>query len=268
MPLRSNIKKSLAISAIGVVFVIGMGGNINPLEWKTQVDRFFSPQQLILPGATADLYDEMEENVKDDPAQVFSVIEWKVQYATDLFNYRALNHLATAEEVLRRGRDDCDGQAVVLCSVLRYAGYDAVAVIGPYHSWVEVKGNPHTMINYKEGTWFVRFNEMSVQWNYWVFFLVLAGEFLLFFVGLIVVFHIAETGLPHYVSESMEYLKYMGILASALVLTVFVMSRYWVPGLMVCSLALLIGLEIIAQVRTLVGSRRELQNLLSVARKL
>jgi hypothetical protein len=267
MPLKSYIKKSLLISAISVIFVIGLGGNINPLAWKTQVDRFLSPQQLILPEATADLYREVEENVKDDPVQVFSVIQWKVQYATDLFNYRALNHLATAEEVLLRGRDDCDGQAVVLCSVLRYAGYDAYAMIGPYHSWVEVEGSPPTRVNYKEGTWFVKFNEQSAQWNYWVLFLFSASEFSLFFVVLVAAFYIVEKGLPSYVDESLEYLKYLALIMAAVVLTALVMSRYWIPGLMVSSVILLISLEIIAQVRTLVTSRREPQNLLSATRK-
>jgi hypothetical protein len=267
MPLKSYVKKSLLISTISVIFVIGLGGNMNPLTWGTQVDRFLSPQQLILPEATADLYREMEENVKDDPAQVFSVIEWKVQYATDLFNYGALNHLATAEEVLRRGKDDCDGQAVVLCSVLRYAGYDAFAVIGPYHSWVEVEGNPPTLVNYKEGTWFVKFNEQSAQWNYWVFFLFSASEFLLFFIVLVAALYVVEKGLPNYMDESVGYLKYVALILTAAVLTTLVMSRYWVPGLMVSSIILLIGLEIIAQVRTLVTSKREPQNLLSATRK-
>lgn len=240
---------------------------MNPLAWKTQANRFFFPQQLILPETTADLFHEMEENVKDDPAQMFSVIEWKVQYATDLFNYGALNHLANAEEVLLRGRDDCDGQAVVLCSVLRYAGYDAVAVIGPYHSWVEVRDTPPTFINYREGTWFVKFNEQFVQWNYQVLFLFFMGEFLLFFVGLMVAFYVVQKGLPRYVDESVGYLKYTALIIAAFVLTALVMSRYWVPGLMAFSAILLIGLEIIAQVRTLINSRRESQNLLFPTRK-
>ena len=62
----------------------------------------------IQPGKAAVLYEEMENNVKDDPVQIFSVIEWRIQYKNDIVTYGALNHLATTEEVLERGEDDCD----------------------------------------------------------------------------------------------------------------------------------------------------------------
>ena len=159
----SVIKKAVIISAVIVIFAIIVGGSLNPLTWKSQCERFISPQQLIQPEKTAAFYEEMEDSVKDSPIQMFSFIERKIRYAGDVFNYKALNHLATAEEVLLSGRDDCDGQAVLLCSVLQYAGYTSYAVIGPNHAWVEVEGEEPLLINYKGGDWTVKFNESFVE---------------------------------------------------------------------------------------------------------
>lgn len=250
MPKTLAVKKSVILSGVLVLFVFGCGGAVNPLLWKTYIERFSSPEQLIQPEKAAALYEEMEDNVKDDPVQVFSVIEWKIKYKSDVVTYGALNHLATTEEALVRGEDDCDGQAVVLCSVLRHAGYDAYAVIGPYHSWVEVRTGPEVvLVNVEEGSWFVKFNESVTEWNYATFFVTVAGEFLLLIFVFFVVFYGYEQGLPTYVQESLGFIKYVVVIMVIVLATVFVMSRWWVPGLMTLSVTLLVVTEVIARLR-------------------
>lgn len=248
--VKKAVKKSVILAGILILFVFGCGGAVNPVLWKTYVERFSSPQQLIQPEKVQVLYEEMEDNVKDDPVQIFSVIEWKIQYRADVVTRGALNHLATTEEALVMGEDDCDGQAVVLCSVLRYAGYDAYAVIGPYHSWVEVRTGPEVvLVNFREGSWFVKFNESHAEWNYLTFFVIVAGEFLLLIMVFFVVFYGYERGLPTYVQESLGFIKYVVVIMVVVLATAVVMSRWWVPGLMTLSVVLLVVTEIIARLR-------------------
>ena len=153
---------------------------------------------------------------------------------------------------MARGEDDCDGQAVVLCSALRYAGYDAYAVIGLYHSWVEVRTGPEViLVNFEEGNWFVKFNESVTEWNLETFFVTVAGEFLLLVLVFFVIFYGYEKGLPTYVQESLGFIKYVVVIMVVVLATVFVMSKWWVPGLMTLSVALLAVTEVIARLRRL-----------------
>ena len=247
----STIGKSMVISAVIVLFVFGCGGNLNPLAWKEQIERFASPQQLIQPEKVAAFYEDMEDYVKDNPVEIFSVIEVKVQYANDLVNHGALNHLATAEEVLQTRKDDCDGQAVLLCSILRYAGYEAFVAIGTTHAWVEVEAEKTTLVNYRGGASFVRFNESSVEWNYSVLIASILGEFLVLTVFFSIFLYGLKKGLQEYLQDTLGYLKYVFFLVVIVAVTAVVMSRLWVPGVMVLTVILLFVLEGISRLRSL-----------------
>ncbi|MBU7016033.1 MAG: transglutaminase domain-containing protein [Theionarchaea archaeon] len=245
----SVLKKAVIISAIMVMFAVVMGGSLNPFSWKTQCERFISPQQLIQPEKTAAFYAEMEDSVKDNPVQIFSVIERKIRYTGDVFNYKALNHLATAEEVLQSGRDDCDGQAVLLCSVLQYAGYTSFTVIGPNHAWVEVETEEPLLINYKGGDWIVKFNDSSIQWNYTAFLFMMLGNFFLMTVFFSIVLYMYKKGFQTYVTESFGYFKYIFLLLILVAAAAVIMARWWVSGLLTSSIALLFIMEVISRIR-------------------
>ena len=249
-PLASSVlKKAVIIAAVMVIFAIVVGGSLNPLTWKTQCERFISPQQLIQPEKMAAFYAEMEDSVKDNPIQIFSFIERKIRYTGDVFNYKALNHLATAEEVLKSGRDDCDGQAVLLCSVLQYAGYTSYAVIGPNHAWVEVEGEEPLLINYKGGEWIVKFNDKVIQWNYGAFLLMVLGNFFLMTLFFFGVLYLYKKGFQTYITESFGYFKYIFLLLILVAGATVIMARWWVPGLLTSSIALLVIMEIVSQLR-------------------
>jgi hypothetical protein len=205
---------------------------------------------------------------------MLSYIERKIKYKNDLFNYKALNHLPTTEEVLQSGKDDCDGQAVLLCSVLRHAGYEAYAVIGPNHAWVEVEGvdvegvdlegvdlegvelekedtegQELLLINYRGGARIVKFNESHTKWYYTTLLFVIIGDFLLLTGLFSMVLYIFTKSVQSYIQESLGFFKYIIGMIFMAALAAVIMAKYWVPGLMAASLAFLVIMEIIARVR-------------------
>ena len=215
--------------------------------------------------------------MKDNPVQMLSYIERKIKYTNDLFNYKALNHLPTAEEVLQSGKDDCDGQAILLCSVLRYAGYEAYAVIGPNHAWVEVEGEDVEgdlegedteenlggedlegaylegqellLINYRGGARIVKFNESHTEWYYATLLFVVIGDFLLLTGLFSMVLYIFTKSVQSYIQESLGFFKYIIAMIFMAALAAVIMAKYWVPGLMAASLVFLVIMEVIARVR-------------------
>jgi hypothetical protein len=249
------MKRSIILSAIFTLFIFGCGGSFNPLIWKTQIDRFTSPNQLIQPDKVALFYEEMREEIKEDPEDIFWYIKFKVKYSNDLVNHGAFNHLATAEEVLQSGRDDCDGQAVLLCSVLRYAGYEAYTLIGASHSWVEVQEEEILPIDYKGGDWFVRFNESSTEWNINLYFFMAVQEFLLFLVFFSVVLYCWEKGAFVYLGDSIGYMKYVVVLFLVGAGLIVIFARFWTFGLIVTSVSALVAMEIVSRLRGYLRNR-------------
>jgi hypothetical protein len=256
MNTRRVITKAVILSAVVVVFVFGCQGSLNPLTWKSQLERFVSPQQLIQPDAAADFYADMREGIQHDPEEISLHIKWRIPYTNDLFVHGALNHFATAEEVLQTGRDDCDGQAVLLCSVLRHAGYDAVTVIGPSHAWVEVVSEDDVLfIDYRGGDWFVRFNESSQEWEYTLFFIMVAERFFLLAVFFSIILYGYQKGVLTYVGEFFGFLKYVILLflTSAAIIVIF--ARFWTAGMLIACVSALVVFELIARVRKALENR-------------
>lgn len=251
---RSIIRKSVLLSGVITLFVFTCGGSLNFLTWKTQVDRLASPHTLIQPDKTAHFYEEMGEDVRCNPLKIFEYIQSQILYTSDLFNHAALNHLATAEEVLASKKDDCDGQAVLLCSVLRYAGHDAYTLIGPFHAWVEVETEEGTLpINYLGGDWFVKFNESHTEWRFKPLFLFIVEEFSLLTVVFSLSMYSYQKGfltiIRAHVEEILGYFKYVFLISVGAVLIVVIILTFWIPGIVVASLGVLLVMEIIARIR-------------------
>lgn len=240
------VGRSACASALIVFLVVGCGGSLNPWTWKTQMERLISPQQLVQPDRVAQFYANMG---KSTPEEMFTYIESEIQYTSDLLNHGALNHLPTAEEVLLDGKDDCDGQAILLCSVLRYAGYTAYTVIGFSHAWVEVEDGQKTLINYRGGAWFVKFNESSVEWNVKPLFLWTVEEVLLLTVFFSLITYSYEKGILTYARELLGYLKYVLLLLLIGIIVVVITLTFWIPGIITGSILALFILEVIARLR-------------------
>jgi len=60
----------------------------------------------------------------------------KVPYEWDWNTWLVMDYLPTVEEVLEKGKEDCDGRAVLAASLLAGRGYDARPVANFAHMWV------------------------------------------------------------------------------------------------------------------------------------
>ncbi len=237
--------KPMVLSAVVVVFMSTCGGSVNPLIWKSQCERRISPQSLIQPEKMGDFSEEMKEKT---PQEIFEYIESEISYVSDFLNYGSLEHLPTAEEVLLTRKDDCDGQAVLLCSVLRYQGYPAYTVVGPSHAWVEIATDDTLFINYRGGPWVVRFNEAAVQWNFPSLFLLILEEFMILTVFFSLAWYAYERRVLIYVREALGYLKYVFLFVSGYFLIgVFIMmakSTLWVVWLVIFVVSFLVIMKL------------------------
>lgn len=67
---------------------------------------------------------------------VQQVVGEHIPYMWDWDNWGVMLYLPTVDEALTRGREDCDGRAVVAASLLRRMGHDAWLVTDVLHMWV------------------------------------------------------------------------------------------------------------------------------------
>ncbi len=77
-----------------------------------------------------------EPNAPPETALVQKVVLQRVPYSFDWETWGVAEYLPTVDDVLRAGREDCDGRAIVAASVLRRMGYDATLVTDLLHMWV------------------------------------------------------------------------------------------------------------------------------------
>ncbi|MBD3228803.1 MAG: hypothetical protein GF329_11510 [Candidatus Lokiarchaeota archaeon] len=148
----------------------------NPLDWGNQIYRRIDRQQLIEPSnakiallnetfyvwysqkndtyfgySSTTEFTELNEVIQVKLVQFFlynsSNPEQIIDYSYDFFNppRYAYDHLATVDEILGSNftsphsvTDDCDGIAVITCSLLIHMGYDAFIAEGDFHWWTIV----------------------------------------------------------------------------------------------------------------------------------
>lgn len=75
-----------------------------------------------------------------EPAEVLAAVERtvyaRIPYAWDWETWGVMDYLPTVAEVFAKGREDCDGRAVVAASLLQRLGYEAWLVGDLKHIWV------------------------------------------------------------------------------------------------------------------------------------
>lgn len=78
---------------------------------------------------------------RGEAADLLQVVEAEVEaavpYAHDWQTWGVMEYLPTVSEVLEKGREDCDGRAVVAASLLRRMGQPAWLVSDLLHMWVQ-----------------------------------------------------------------------------------------------------------------------------------
>ena len=67
---------------------------------------------------------------------VQTMVRERIAYAFDWQVWGNVDYLPTVREVIRSGREDCDGQAVLAASMLKRMGFDARLVANSSHVWV------------------------------------------------------------------------------------------------------------------------------------
>ena len=115
--------------------------NIPLLVYQTRISR--NPTLLITKDEPSIKQIAKRLNVYSNPEKLFAAVEERVneiiEYKPDYLNWMAADYWPTAKEALDKGYEDCDGRAILACSILRNLGYEAYVAVGVDHLWVEVK---------------------------------------------------------------------------------------------------------------------------------
>ncbi len=130
-----------------VLFSLGTALVLYPKVWllPRTVERYADMDSVLDPqhAALAPLADEVRSDLADKAdsqaalAVVQKVVYRHVPYAYDWDVWGVMEYLPTVDEVFQKGREDCDGRAVVAASLLRRLGYDASLVTDLLHVWVQ-----------------------------------------------------------------------------------------------------------------------------------
>lgn len=116
----------------------------NPARLITHLRHWSDPNALIEPDAPAlaPMVEALRPRMRDadQPTDALRIVERFVHstipYDWDWNTWGTVDYLPTVSEVIERGREDCDGQAVVAASLLRNFGFQAELVANFSHMWV------------------------------------------------------------------------------------------------------------------------------------
>jgi hypothetical protein len=121
-----------------------------PVRFARHVEHWTDPDAMIEPDAAglhpmlADLVPDLA-GVPRGPEQLRIVERFvyaSIPFAWDWETWGVADYLPTVDEVLDKGREDCDGRAVVAASLLRNLGYDARLDTDTTHVWVTTDEGP------------------------------------------------------------------------------------------------------------------------------
>lgn len=153
-----------------ILFVLGVGLVLFPKVWLlprvaarcADLESLLDPQHPELDHLASRVRSELTPQAK--PGEALTVVERvvseRIPYAWDWEVWGVAEYLPTVTEVFARGREDCDGRAVVAASLLRRLGYDAWVVSDLLHMWVATPygetmsptGGDKTLVATKAGT--------------------------------------------------------------------------------------------------------------------
>ena len=130
-----------------IVFALGTALVLFPKVWliPTVLERYgdmdsvLDPQHAGLGALEEQLRSELAADADASHAlqAVQRTVCEQIPYGWDWEVWGVAEYLPTVDEVFKRGREDCDGRAVVAASLLRRLGYDAWLVSDLLHVWVQ-----------------------------------------------------------------------------------------------------------------------------------
>ncbi|PWI47927.1 hypothetical protein CEE45_09130 [Candidatus Heimdallarchaeota archaeon B3_Heim] len=194
--------KELIVAGLVTVIYLFTGFTPNPFAWPGQISNRIALTETIQPdnpqieefNAKFEDYYANEfvplSSFPSDPIEleIYAVGRFTIQeieYGEDITNYLSWDYRPSLSEVLNRGSDDCDGRAIVACSLLTFRGYDSYVVIGKWHAWVEVhleEGRTITILD--EGLqdispWYTKYNTEKIDFQWLTFLDLVLHNFLL-----------------------------------------------------------------------------------------
>ena len=116
-----------------------------PVRFVQHVWRWRNPNALIEPHAKAlePLVQELQSQIDADLSgpEVLKKVERfvyeKIPYEWDWNTWGNADYLPTVTETIEKGKEDCDGRAVIAASLLRRLGFEAEIVTDFAHCWVK-----------------------------------------------------------------------------------------------------------------------------------
>ena len=137
----------------------------------------------------------------------------EITYGEDITNYLSWDYRPSLSEVLNRGSDDCDGRAIVTCSLLTFRGYNGYVVIGKWHAWVEVHVEDGRIITILDeglqpiSPWYTKFNTETIDFRWLTFLDLVLHNFLL-----ILLFEKIIVFIYSFFNQNREFYSIYGIL--------------------------------------------------------
>lgn len=175
---KIKLKRIFLISLIITLFFVTVG--VTPLlwTWNEHLKYNLSPNEMIEPYNEniinfSEKFDEYLSNSNaydNTPRAEFDLLKKYIykefEYISDFSNNLAIHHLDSINDIFERGSDDCDGFAIITCSILRYRGYNAYVLMNMIHAWVNVYDN-NDLFNYNFfnalNSPFVKFNDLGSE---------------------------------------------------------------------------------------------------------
>jgi len=108
------------------------------------INREQDPRKLIHPYSEqvckirAEIFPNKKNYTIDDIWTVVNYVFARINYSFDWFNWGLYEYFPTADETIERESEDCDGRAILCCSILRSMNLNAWVVFGVDHAWVRV----------------------------------------------------------------------------------------------------------------------------------
>jgi hypothetical protein len=145
-PAQRRFRWPLKVTFLGLVVLFTLYPN--PVLLTRHVRHWSDIAAMIEPDEPALLPMLAEVNRRlacepeawNDPPRVLEVVQdvvcSQIDYAWDWENWGCVDYLPTVAETIRRGREDCDGRAVVAASILQRLGFESSLITDGSHVWV------------------------------------------------------------------------------------------------------------------------------------
>lgn len=141
-PARRRVRWSLKLSLLLLLLVAVLYPNpvllVRNIDHWRRLNQLPDPDDPALVPLARDLEPRLTGVTSDRHA--LSIVEayvWtRLPYAWDWDTWGVADYVPTVSEAIAKGREDCDGQAVIAAALLRRFGYEAHLVTDGTHVWV------------------------------------------------------------------------------------------------------------------------------------